>query len=101
MSKSVIEVLKEAREKIRQGWCQGGPARDHRDATISTGDPNACKWCLFGALMAVTDDWDGPRAAIKEFTGCSLAEWNDAPGRTKAEVLALLDKAIERAEAEA
>lgn len=99
--KTVIEVLKESRALIEKGWCQIHTAVNHSGQSTWTGCPTACKWCAFGAVMAVTGDWNKPYAILRDLTVGSLAEWNDAPGRTQAEVLDLFDRAIAKAESEA
>jgi hypothetical protein len=88
------QILKKARAKVARGWCQGA----------MYGDNGAV--CALGAVWQA----EGPdlrddlaREAISAaaqaldpyFT--HLADWNDAPHRTKAEVLAAFDLAIELA----
>jgi hypothetical protein len=60
-------------------------------------------WCLTGALTKVSKRYsdyrpaaDALHQAIKE----PLVSWNDAPGRTQAEVLAKFDEAIAALEAQ-
>jgi hypothetical protein len=62
-------------------------------------------YCLVGAAMKVTNALYPPHAATdalfaalipKLTTGKSVVFWQDEPGRTHAEVLALIDAAIER-----
>jgi hypothetical protein len=67
-------------------------------------DPNAVCWCLVGALRAVSGDPDAYEEAyeaVAQYLNKSPAGWNDAPGRTQAEVIAVLRyaaAAIEREE---
>lgn len=95
------EVLTIARERIAKGWTQGTYAIDANGRkTIASADDAAC-WCLLGAIQ-------GPsgfpkREVVFHLTNLAstvaglpttIAEWNDQPGRTRAEVLALIDQAL-------
>lgn len=91
-----VDVLKKARELVARpgGWCQGD---------VFGGD--AC--CALGATSSVVSDDgdDGPASdaedILRKAIGTNrLADWNDAPGRTQAEVVAAFDKAIALAEEE-
>jgi hypothetical protein len=102
---------------IRHGWIQGD---GYGDTPVPTPTPPAC---VLGAIEAVTwgyassaalnvyDEWDAlagrvawlPAIQVLEdylitkstsYTG--IADWNDTPGRTSAEVVAALRAAAER-----
>jgi hypothetical protein len=85
------EVLVAARNLIdRQGWCQQ-PGENF----AVHGRPQ----CALGALDLVEPNWIAagvPHALYRHLPGDlgSVVEFNDEPGRTKDEVLALFDKAI-------
>lgn len=95
---SPVEVLRAARAKIEQGWTQRAIARDASGLACDAGEDFACAWCLAGAVnstgathaerveayMALSDHCSGAN---------SIETWNDATGRTQAEVL---DRAIEK-----
>ncbi len=71
---------------IERGWCQGAYKR------------NGC-FCLSGALLEVDVkcfdlEYDAVRKALR--VDGYLSTWNDAPGRTKDDVLNLLDNGIRR-----
>jgi hypothetical protein len=109
MSKSVIEVLKEARAKIAIGWTQGPPAVNANGLSVDPMSPDACKWCGLGAIYAVSKNlnielWDEADAFISgqaRIAGdAGIVHFNEKPGRTQSEVVELFSKAIERAEAE-
>jgi len=112
-------ALTEARAKVARGWTQGTWARDAvGERAPERGNAAVC-WCIVGALNAVADDREGhhlfwvagllepARDALYEALedlggydfGTALVEFNDAPGRTQAEVLALFDLAIAAVEA--
>jgi hypothetical protein len=93
------DVLGGVRLLIENGWTRG---RDKKKRGART-----C-YCLSGALAAVVgEDWDSDlgartylKRAISPFSPghVIITEWNDAPGRTKAQVLAVIDGAIKLAE---
>jgi hypothetical protein len=104
---TTLGFLVAARAKIAQGWTQRVYARDARDRAVMYDSPAATCWCLNGALASLA--WTGPdpelveayrlvRAAAvgdgAEFPFEKSVKWNDAPGRTQAEVLAAFDRAI-------
>lgn len=107
----VRDVLIEARRLIAAGWCQGGFARcDAGGCKID--DPAATHFCIVGALRAagyrVTRGAPNRTLAAEllvsqamtglEIYAVNLVLWNDRPGRTQEEVLALLDRALARQE---
>ncbi len=82
-------VLEKARARIARGWVNHAPRYKNTWCIVET-----VEWLDIPILLPALgfDDggpvWGGPfRAAV---------DWNDAPGRTKAEVLARFDAAIER-----
>lgn len=98
---SVLETLIAAREKIKtpEKWTQGAYARVASGDSTAYRDPAATAYCAFGAICAAAPSaWDegGCVLALRATRARdSLVRWNDAPGRTHAEVLALFDKAIQ------
>ncbi|QDH83498.1 hypothetical protein [Achromobacter phage Motura] len=107
--KSTLEHLKAARAVLAEpiNWHQGDFAA-HRaeDGTITPTDsehlqgraPNC--WCILGALRK-TDKYDNGeadqalRAAMFELFGTrKIVAFNDQPGRTHKDVLAVFDRAI-------
>lgn len=88
----VIQALLHARQNIEQGWCQGsGRTRDGV--------------CLGISLSGVSDPTTYDKAhmlllrAIRAtgFAHGGIAEFNDTLGRTKTEILAVCDRALELA----
>lgn len=101
---SVKEGLIKARAKVEEGWCQGAAARDKGGLAVAATSSDATRFCILGAINAARLD-NGVSVigelycALKCEAGeSSLAGFNDAPGRTQEEVLALFDKAIARVE---
>ena len=115
----VEHILEGAKELVERGWTQKTFARDRMGKECAVTSPFAQKWCLAGACHHAhhfyqyrTDIlWDQILSHVRktaiDLHGDSMAKadlfvtrWNDALERTKADVLALLDAAIERAKAE-
>jgi hypothetical protein len=75
------------REKISRGWCQG---RLHAGDSV----------CMIGAIAGESDSATYAEARNALALACFGKRWrspiiyNDAPGRTKEEVLAKFDEAI-------
>lgn len=102
-----MNVLKEdlikARAKIEAGWCQGAFARDKDQHPADALSVEAVSFCVIGAVLACTDDHIRALHLLLRVlnadgsAGC-LSTFNDAPSRTKDEVLALFDKTIARME---
>jgi hypothetical protein len=105
MSTEVARVLREARALIDkpEKWCQ------EVDALTADGDecdarrPEAKCRCISGAIAAVSD----PKSSAPTDAAWSLlwnavdgnpVDWNDAKGRTHADILAAMDRAIASAE---
>jgi hypothetical protein len=72
-------------------WCQGTACRD------STGRPcedkKAVSWCIIGALIHCFPKWKDRAKRHEDLTRVGVihkSDWNDARGRTQAEVVAML-----------
>lgn len=92
-----VHVLRHARKLIAEkGWTQG------RFWEMESWRSPQTAYSLAGALFAVTPTISPTRTKAVELLGLKnhVEKWNDAPGRTKEEVLARLDEAIARGEAE-
>lgn len=107
---SAVETLTKVRELLAspERWTQGFFARDSAGTICNFADANAACWCLSGALARVlpedTDEHEERYDAAGEYLQAALPErsrtagyiaWQDKPQRTHAEVLALVDRAIE------
>lgn len=80
-------------------WTQGEMARNMFGAPTDPAGPNATCWCLMGAIHHETND--DPFLAgfayqiLRIQQGQAISEFNDDPTTSHADVMALLDKAIE------
>lgn len=96
---TVRDHLIAARALIERGWCQRNYATDARGLAVEERDPSACAWCVLGAVWA-TEQASGSSDVLARLREAAklrrrqLHDWNDAPGRTRADVLALFDRVI-------
>ena len=99
----MLEVFKTAKALIEKGWTKGCLARDKNDVQVDTVSPEACKFCLLGALFrASNQDWATYNKAMCSIyrimptgllvPGGTMTDFNDQ--RTKEDVLYLLDTVI-------
>jgi hypothetical protein len=76
---NLVDILKAAKAKIEQGWTQRS-------------------FCVEGAILSCNAPGLLPLDALRYLQRAidtPLPWWNDAPGRTQAEVLAAFDRAIQ------
>lgn len=111
------DVLRNVRDLIARGWCQRVWAKDADGNTVLPNNPRAIAWCLSGAFYSlvtataqnvwqeayncVFDLLPGPYGSARdsEFRiGVGMVPYNDAPGRTRDDVLELLNRAIDSLE---
>jgi hypothetical protein len=103
-----LKILRHARALLETegAWIQHAMARNPDGVESAWNDDTACQFDLSGAFHRAARYHTLPlkdvrlaRDLILEVADCeSIVRWNDAEGRTQAEVLAALDEAIKRAE---
>lgn len=84
---------------LKKGWTQGVLARDASGNAVYPFSSEAECFCIAGAARGCLSDdkIDEFRKACLNIIGSApywnaLADWNDAPGRTQAEVVALAER---------
>ena len=105
-------MLQEARGLLLRGWSRGAQARDAQGQVVLPWSDEAASWSLLGALLATWQvhdmedaDFVAHRAdaralgdatqALGEATGtAALDQWNDADGRSLADVVTAVDSAV-------
>lgn len=95
-------------ELIERGWCQRVMARNQFGEEVFYNNSDACEWCLSGACAKVGLWWGKLIQEVRKVaglgdvfvTGETVPGWNDVPGRTKEEVLAVLRQAETNLEAD-
>ena len=117
MSATVADTLRKAADLIEpaEAWTQNAFSRNHDGTTDELeGHPAAADnpvcWCALGAIAASAKvdpnhwrAWDGVAGrasnALETYVRESVGDWNDAPERTQAEVVAALRAAADASEA--
>jgi hypothetical protein len=106
-------MVRGARRLVVVGWCQGAHARDFTGAEVPSWSRQAQSWSLLGALLASWHRQDSKEAqdvaahlidahalgkateVLGDLVGTSsLQQWNDEPGRSQAEVIDALERAL-------
>jgi len=97
-SSKVAFEPKSPASRLRVGWCQGALARDCAGHAVFPRQSVAASWSLLGAIAASLDcgtpEWTAYFKRLSRVLGAPsgsarwLAEWNDDPTRTQAEVVA-------------
>lgn len=96
---SVADVLERAADLIEpQGkWTQGTFARGKRNRPCKEGNSSTARcWCALGAIQHETNSVALRNEAhwrLRKTLGMLVTSFNDAPGRTQAEVVAALREA--------
>jgi hypothetical protein len=93
---TTVEVLRAARARIETSWVQA-------DEGGYVGSPNYCALLATSGLADSNKEWQADeyvQRAIGTDSATGVAGWNDAPGRTREEVIEAFDKAIALAEAD-
>jgi hypothetical protein len=102
-------LLSSAAALIDRDWSQGADARDAAGCPTEPWSADARSWSLLGALVSSVETASaatGETLAIRDLAeACallatildvaSLAEWNDDPERTKADVAEVLRRALQ------
>jgi hypothetical protein len=120
----LLDLLLVARVLLARGWCQGANARNAEGEILDTSAPEAAQWSLLGALYCASVEllpykttphqlryrlldevaeflWQYlPLADRKPGARLALGTWAAAPERQAADILALLDLAVDDVEDE-
>lgn len=99
------EILRKAKALIENGWCQGSNAKDSAGDRCDERSDRAASFCALGALVRIRSlecqdeyPWTAPTYLIPVIHSNDIVGWNDAPSRTKAEVVEAFERAAQRAE---
>lgn len=99
----VLRCLRDVRDRLAdpQRWTTRAPARDASGRAVTMLDGDACAWCLGAAAVLDGDGTLVTRQAMRLLTraagGRQVVVWQDTAGRTHAEILAVVDRAMELA----
>ena len=97
----LASFLAEARRLLSVGWTPSPEALDHRRQSVSPSSFTACRWSISGSLrgpvLPCTPVIAEMLMLLVHGVGGeypTLGAWEQAPGRTQADVLALFDRAL-------
>ncbi len=104
MANDVAETLDKARALIEKGWTQGASARGKSKRQVELNSPSAVCFCASGAINRAAPRFGGVYAAASEALKRAIGQrfivaWNDAEGRTQAEVIQAFKEAAALARA--
>jgi hypothetical protein len=109
----VEELLKAARSRLKSGWTQGSMAKTMFRVPQAAPDADSVSFCVLGALKSAAAELSADvytlrraeRLVAEAISGnepafdrhaLRIAGWNDAAGRRKTEVIAVIDHALGR-----
>lgn len=112
---TTLEDTRKVRDKLSRNsrWCKGDAAKDSRHMPVRPIHPDACQWCLAGAISRVTSGYRPNQEHGHHTRFCraynaisehierykSVEEFNDAAETEHQDILNLLDKTINTLEA--
>jgi hypothetical protein len=94
------EVLKKARNLVKNGWTKNVEARDANGSSVPSGSPKAVEFCVMGAVCCSTKSYVLQEELLKAIRVNlpknfeSISAFNDAKSTNLKKVLALFDKTI-------
>ncbi len=95
----VRRIYDRAISRIMVGWCQGRSARDARGHKCNSTDPQAVRFCAYGAVR-VEAHRVGARHRMVELLSDDLTPsypgFNDVRGRRRTQVAAFLKRECDR-----
>lgn len=104
-SPAFIPALERAIELIRHGWTQGSNARTAKGKTVGIDDSNAVQFCAWGALWRAEREMNVLQGSLIDHVRRHISTvprpwrqitaWNDAPDRTKDDVLKVFNHVLE------
>jgi hypothetical protein len=112
------EILFRVRARLQRGWIQGPAANDRYGHSVDVDSPQACGWCLIGAVW-VEERSSRVRVAVRDLVRQALDQavqasrfrifhqkpierypatrsiinFNETPGRRKRDVITLVERA--------
>jgi hypothetical protein len=91
---AILIKAAELLESSPRAWSQDHTALDHTREPVRANSPIACSWCALGAIAKVQNLPDAPqmynpasKLLALHLGVISIADWNDHPLRTRADVV--------------
>ena len=101
---TTVTVLQRMLKLLTNGWTRGCDARDRSGRAVSVNSPRAVRFCIGGARFHAAPGMMtiATRREVTSFLldaggitgGPMISTFNDAPGRTKAEVIHVVRTAL-------
>lgn len=82
-------------ELLKKGWCQGAHTKDINGIKVATSSQRVAYVTFLGAAirgLGLKQRVEFIKKSLSHIDGGHLCSWNDAPGRTQAEVVALAER---------
>lgn len=111
--RKIEKVINLTKEILNKGWTKGAWARDKRGNAVDSDSPNACSWCLLGAIILAEETvrlGAYPAARLNlaltdivkrdDTVQWGITGYNDREDVTLPDVLSSLDQALARVKAE-
>ena len=101
----IAAKLREAARLIQKGWCKGTYAKGKSGRDVLPDSPRATEFCAVGAIRRVAphtypEVHRALRLYLREWVGAGgVTFWNDAPERTKTQVVRAFRDAAKAVEA--
>lgn len=109
----IAKILNKAADLIEtKGWCQWNEALDKYGDSVAFDSKKAASFCMMGAIYRVSEEIIHVFPIIQTLSksirtnstsipeSAHISDYNDAPRRTKKQVIAKLRKAAQKAEKE-
>jgi len=98
----MIELLKESRNIVENGWCKYASAKDINGDNVRIGDSRADSHCVLGAMFQAAENLNLTRDDVIECMQMfqranrieSVTNWNDGLDTTKIDVMNAFDNTI-------
>lgn len=111
MSKTKDVLLRAKEILLTKGWAKGFYARDSDNRACSVYNPEACKYCLLGAIHVATSEitFDQPYSVTRDLVGNTVTllesklhtivpTFNDDPNTTLESVVSFIDRVLSEEE---
>lgn len=98
-----LKASEKMKELLKAGWTQNHSAIDIDGLVVDIDSQRAVKFCLIGARDKCRPSWYSAYRLINKFLYSkvdNIIDFNDASGRTKRQVLALVSKMIKHFQGE-
>ena len=72
------KFFKAVERLVLSGWTQEALARDENGEPLDPCDPEACCWCMTGAIFKISDEWEIAPGPYLVYLGNMAREFDDS-----------------------